>query len=285
MLIRNIIFDLGEVIIPLSFERMVNKFAALGLPHFDEFYRQRKSDLFDPFELGELSSAQFRLALRSYFHVSERKVSDQQLDEAWNAWLGEIPEERLSCIRSLKKQGQYRMFLFSNTNPIHLHEIYRRHGKNVFNGCFEEEFYSFQFRQKKPQPLAFVSIQKKRGLRAEETIHVDDSLEHLVGARAAGMQVLHVATGKAEKNAEFTSVESLIEAVRFIEAHNHPRLEVRKESSVRYGSLAIAEAEQPKKSLFSCCFPFFKCCAKVAKPPVKEEEYQYLSSDDLSVSL
>jgi FMN phosphatase YigB (HAD superfamily) len=189
----------------------------------------------------------------------------------------------LAAIRKLKAQGRYRLFLFSNTNLIHLQAIYKQHGEKVFQDCFEEEFYSFILRQKKPEPRAFLSILARHGLKAAETIHVDDALEHIQGAEAAGLQALQVVP-KSEKPFGSAVVNSVLAAINWIETRNRSFHAVDNKASSSVGAFALAEEAPEKKSWFSCCSCLFKS-KKKEKQPLVEEQYQYFPSDDYSVSL
>ena len=116
MLIKNIIIDLGGVIINLDHQRLANAFKSLGIENFDELYAHNtQAKTFDDFERGAITADQFRNVFRKYI---SRPVSDQQIDTAWNQILLDVPKERMDLLKSLSKQ--YRLFLLSNTNVIHV---------------------------------------------------------------------------------------------------------------------------------------------------------------------
>jgi len=114
--INTIILDLGGVIIDLDYNRTAKAFVNLGLNNFEDIYsKARQSNLFDDFEKGIISPDAFRSTLKEQF---PENVSDEQIDEAWNAMLIDIPVHRVEFIKQLKQK--YKVFLLSNTNAIHV---------------------------------------------------------------------------------------------------------------------------------------------------------------------
>lgn len=195
MKIKNIILDLGGVIIDIDYNETIKAFSQIGALQFDEIFSQQKqTGLFDEFETGKMSNAEFRSALKDHLNVS---ISDEQFDYAWNAMLGKLPEKRIKIIESLK--NNYNVFLFSNTNDIHLKKVYkicyRDTGRYDFVGLFEREYFSHIFGMRKPNPEAFLSIIGQNNLNPEETIFVDDSEQHIDGAKCAGLHAIHFKKG------------------------------------------------------------------------------------------
>src|SRR5512133_3811767 len=113
--IKNIIFDWGGVITDLHLELTKNAFVQLGLSIFDESVpHDQNHDLFIPFETGKISPGEFRNRIRS---LSSTVLTDEMIDHAWNALLGDLPEERWKILE--KVSDKYRCFILSNTNAIH----------------------------------------------------------------------------------------------------------------------------------------------------------------------
>ena len=114
--IKNIIFDLGGVILNLDYSKTVEEFNKIGFFNFEKVYNQKKqSKIFDDFEKGEISNDKFI----SLIQQSEKlKIDENDFINAWNAMLLEIPKERIEFIKKLKKD--YNIFLLSNTNEIHI---------------------------------------------------------------------------------------------------------------------------------------------------------------------
>ncbi|MBL0071804.1 MAG: hypothetical protein IPP34_08310 [Bacteroidetes bacterium] len=106
---KNIIFDLGAVIIDINYNFTAEAFKKIGVTNFDEIYSKKKQ------ETGHLTNDQFRSEIRK--HISH-EITNQQIDDAWNAMLINIPVSRMKWLKSLRPQ--YRIFLLSNTNRIHV---------------------------------------------------------------------------------------------------------------------------------------------------------------------
>lgn len=195
MEIKNIIFDLGGVILNIDYNLTAQAFKNLGISNFDELYSKAKqSELFDLMETGKISNQDFRNGIKK---VIDKDLSNEQIDHAWNAMLLDLPKERLELLRKLKVEG-YRLFLLSNTNQIH-YEAYtenlkKEHNVNGLEEFFEKTYFSHQFNKRKPLPETFQFVLDDAKLKAEETIFIDDSLQHVLGAREAGINAFHLET-------------------------------------------------------------------------------------------
>lgn len=210
-MIKNIIFDLGGVIINIDYKKTLNAFAQLGANNIEEIYSQSKQDpLFNDYETGKISSAQFRKQLKIKLDII---ASDKEFDTAWNAMLLDLPGERIRYIKQLSEQHGYNVFLFSNTNEIHLKAVYDIHQKQNnqtdFNGVFTREYYSHLFGQRKPNTEAFISILSENSLNADETLFIDDSYQHIEGAQKAGIHAVHL-----------TKEATILDTMSFIEKIN-----------------------------------------------------------------
>ncbi len=194
----NIIFDFGGVILNLDYQRTTTAFQKLGVKDFAESYSQLEQDeLFDRFERGEISPAIFRDGLRSAFLHS---VSDEQLDRAWNAMLLDLPSVRLELLRKLGTEK--RISLLSNTNEIHVESfeaaLKRDHGLDDLSGLFEKVYYSCRTGMRKPETRIFEMVLREQGYSASETLFIDDSPQHIEGARKAGLHVYHLRADQGE---------------------------------------------------------------------------------------
>ncbi|MFS8083681.1 MAG: HAD family phosphatase, partial [Ginsengibacter sp.] len=121
--IKNIIFDLGGVLFDINYHLTQKAFEDLGVKDFDSMYSQASADkLFQLLETGRIKEAQFYQQLNK---ATGLDLTDAQINNAWNSMLLDFREESLDFLSELGKR--YRIFLFSNTNVIHMekfHEIY-----------------------------------------------------------------------------------------------------------------------------------------------------------------
>lgn len=194
--VRNIIFDFGGVICNIDISLTEKAFAEMGMKRFDTDYSvSEREDFFGRFETGEITPAQFRSALRPFF---TGEVNDADIDVAWNALLLDMPEGRIALLKRLRKK--YRLFLLSNTNPIHyrkyLSDLREIHGLEGFHDLFEKAWFSFRIGLRKPFREAFGFVLRDAGLRPEETLFIDDSVQHVEGARRAGILAYHLSEGE-----------------------------------------------------------------------------------------
>lgn len=187
-----ILLDLGGVLIDVDYHAAARAFSGLGFSDFEALYSKAQQDhLFDGFETGELSPAQFRDRIRE-LHASA--LSDEQIDQCWNAMLGSIPAERLRLVAQLKEH--YQVLLLSNTNAIHVPAfeeiIARENGITDFKSLFHGAYYSCEMHLRKPHAAAFHHVLERHCADPERTLFIDDSIQHVEGARNAGLHAEHL---------------------------------------------------------------------------------------------
>ena len=185
--VKNIIFDLGGVLLNIDYQAPIREFAKLGIPDFHALYsKANQSALFDDFEMGKISPAEFRNNIRQ---ISKVDLSDLQIDHAWNSILLDFPEQNTQMLNELK--GKYRLFLLSNTNEIHIHSfeasLKAQFKVNFFEQVFEKVYYSSRIGYRKPNANAFEFVLKSNDLSPHETVFIDDSIQHVKGAKELGI--------------------------------------------------------------------------------------------------
>lgn len=193
-MIKNLLFDLGGVIMDIRRLNCVASFERLGMKDVDSFlgeYSQKGPFL--QLEEGAISEAEFRTAVRQFI---DGEVSDEQIDSAFCDFLVGIPKYRLEQLRELKKQ--YGIYMLSNTNSIMWHsriaEDFRQEGlerEDYFDGIVT----SFEARSIKPDAKIFHTVVEKLGIKPEETLFLDDSQKNLDAAAELGFQTLLVTPG------------------------------------------------------------------------------------------
>lgn len=186
--IRNIILDLGGVIIDLDYRRTADAFIRLGMAGFDQVYSKAKqTSLFDDFEKGFLDASAFRYDLRKHLPAD---VSDEEIDHAWNSMLLGVPVKRIEWLRQLGKH--YRLFLLSNTNVIHVAAfkelLYHDLDGFKIEELFEKTYYSCLLGMRKPDREIFEHVIRENGLDPSQTLFVDDSVQHVEGALKTGIR-------------------------------------------------------------------------------------------------
>lgn len=192
--IKNIIFDFGCVLIDLDKQRCVEAFQEIGAAEIAKYVdEQRSEDLFHDLELGKITAEEFCDEARCRIG---KDVSNEDIFGAWNALLAGIPSCRLQKIVALRER--HRLFLLSNTNVIHWEASVKKYfphaGKGV-DDYFEHCFLSYEMNLLKPHAEIYLKVLEKAGIRAEETLFIDDSARNCEGAEAVGIKTLNVSHG------------------------------------------------------------------------------------------
>jgi len=190
--IKNIIFDLGGVILNINYNLTSKYFENLGAVNFDKLYSQAKQeDIFNKFETGQISPSIFRQELNSLMKLN---ISDEKFDISWNAMLLDLPVKRLELIKALN--NSYKTFLLSNTNEIHIKAfkkiINKEIGYSNFTSSFKKCYYSSEIGLRKPNIDCFNFVLEQNNLNAHETLFIDDSNQHIKGANKAGLKTYYL---------------------------------------------------------------------------------------------
>jgi FMN phosphatase YigB (HAD superfamily) len=192
--IKNLIFDLGGVIMDLDFSKTHEAFSRLsGISALELKEKIRHLDFLNEYEKGLISDSEFRSDMRSFLNC---KATDYEIDLAWNALLLNITQERLKILLNLK--SRYQTFLLSNTNNIHLKAVneivFQTSGKKSLNPFFHKAYFSHLMKMRKPDLAIFKQVLIENNLTAGETVFMDDILENIEGAKSAGIQTIHISS-------------------------------------------------------------------------------------------
>lgn len=206
--IKNIIFDLGGVIINLDTNKTIQEFNKLSTKQFETIYTQlQQSPIFDKFDKGEITETDFFNEIQKALDVH---IPIEKLLFAWNAMLLDFPKHRLHLLEKLKPN--YRLFLLSNTNETHITEfentLFKQHGYQNLESFFETVYYSCRIGKRKPNSDIFDFVLKQNNLNPEETLFIDDSPQHIEGAIKTGI--------KAEFLAKDRDVQDLISELKLL---------------------------------------------------------------------
>ena len=196
-LIKNIIFDLGNVIINIDPELSVKEMSKLGFRDFDQSYSLlNQSNLFDSLEKGLISPEKFHEEINLQL---ELEVNSETIDKAWGALLLDFPRDRIELLRRLSQK--YRLFLLSNTNIIHYSQ-YSQDFKSKFgfalNSLFEKAYYSFEMGVRKPDIKIFELALRESNLIPHETLFIDDLENNTKAAESVGLQTMLINIEKGD---------------------------------------------------------------------------------------
>lgn len=193
-MIKNIIFDFGDVFINLDkeiiFKEIVNHG---GNPTIStEIQSLNKS-----FEIGKISTENF-IAELSIVYPQARP---DKIKRIWNSMILDFPDYRLDFIENLAQQNKYRLFLLSNTNELHISHVKQKMGLKKytrFKNCFEKFYLSHEIHLRKPNANIYEFVLRENSLQATETIFVDDTKENTDSAKNLGINTWHLKVGEED---------------------------------------------------------------------------------------
>jgi putative hydrolase of the HAD superfamily len=190
-MIKNIIFDFGDVFINLNKQGPVDAFTKMGL----QSWNQTMTEINELFEVGAVSE-------KTFLEVFQSQIPNHSLEEikaGWNTILGEFPQYRLDFLQTLK--GKYHLFLLSNTDAIHIAHFRKTVGENFYQSfyqSFEKVYFSFEINLRKPNLSCYEFIINDAEINPNESLFVDDKLENIEGAKKAGLQTWHLEVGQED---------------------------------------------------------------------------------------
>ncbi|GGE20415.1 haloacid dehalogenase [Sphingobacterium cellulitidis] len=189
--IKNVILDYGNVIFMIDFPKVRQAFIDLGIKNVDDFFGHHGQDsLFDSFDKGEITVPEFRDGVRE--KANKFDLTDDEIDTAWNSLLIGVPEGKHQILENLR--DNYRTFLCSNNNELHyaycMNHIQEKYGVPSNDVFFERTYYSHLEHLRKPDAAIFERVLNENNLNPEESLFVDDSPQHLEGAKKLGIQTV-----------------------------------------------------------------------------------------------
>lgn len=204
-MIKNIVFDFGGVLFNIDFNRSFEAFKKLGYKHFEEKYSQHEADpLFQKLEKGQISAGDFYTGLNS---MLPHPADNEKLKTAWNALLINYRKESLDFLPTLATD--YNLFLLSNTNEIHYEafskKLVEQTGYSSLESFFIKAWYSHKINMRKPDIEIFEFILKDAGIKAEETLFIDDSYSNLPNAEKVGIKTYLLKPGQKIQDIDYSS--------------------------------------------------------------------------------
>ncbi|TVR78436.1 MAG: HAD family phosphatase [Chitinophagaceae bacterium] len=194
-MIKNIIFDYGEVIVNVDPDKTIKALEALADKETLTQGVSLNQTFFHEFERGQITAADFRSNLKALLNC---KSTDEELDDAWNAMLEDLPEENLQMLTDVKTK--YRSFLLSNTNELHLASL-EKYLLKTYNfpdlaGFLEKEYYSHLIGMRKPDMEIFNFVLTENKLSAAETLFLDDNPANIEAAKKLGIHTEQVSKSR-----------------------------------------------------------------------------------------
>lgn len=184
-MVNTIIFDFGDVFIDKNNEAKTQRFAELGLKDWPPSLANMEMML----ETGRIDEATFLDGIQQYIP----KATIRQIRDAWNCGIGDFPLYRLEFLQKLS--ANYKLFLLSNTDPIHIDKFERDAGASFYSDfyrCFERVYFSHEIGYRKPDEEAFYYLINKHELQPKRTLFIDDKKFNTDAAAALGFKVWHL---------------------------------------------------------------------------------------------
>ena len=184
---KNIIFDLGNVLVKLNPEGCIGAFKAIGMGELVDTNPQSEGmKLMSKLGVGMITTEEFCEAARK---LTGTDVTNEEIIDAANKMLVEIPDEKKKRLLQLKKAG-YRLFLLSNTIDIHWDYcvehlfLYQNHGVEDY---FEHCFLSQRMHLAKPDAHIYEEVIRQATIHPDETLFIDDLKENCEAAEKLGI--------------------------------------------------------------------------------------------------
>jgi HAD superfamily hydrolase (TIGR01509 family) len=199
-MVKQIIFDLGGVLINLDYNKTSLAFKDLGIENFDDLFSQFKADeLFTKLETGKVSEEHFYQVMSV---VCRRGTTQDEIRDAWDAMLLDFREKSLEFLIPLAQK--YPLYLLSNTNSIHHaafnKTLFKQTGKTALDGYFIKSYYSHLIGKRKPSPEIYQFVLADAGIVASETLFIDDSINNVEAAIELGFKTHHLKSGERIEN-------------------------------------------------------------------------------------
>ncbi len=186
--LKNIIFDLGGILINIDYKKTEKAFINLGFKDFANMFSQFTANaIFEQLETGKISNEDFYQALIS---LSTNNITKEQIKEAWNEIILDWRPQSLNFLETIA--SKYNLFLLSNTNAIHQTYFYdslkKETGRVSFNHLFTKAYYSHEIHFRKPNADIFEFVAKDANINIAETLFIDDSINNIETAKQLGFK-------------------------------------------------------------------------------------------------
>lgn len=184
-MIKTIIFDFGDVFLNLDKPATLRELKKHSISHFSEELLQKNKD----YERGLISSEEFIHKYCSNFP----QLTSEAFIGSWNAILVDFPKHRLEFLKKLKREGNYKLILLSNTNHIHINWVKQNiEFYEEFKGSFDAFYLSQEINLRKPDPEIYKFVITEHDLKPEETLFIDDTAENTEAAANLGIQTWNI---------------------------------------------------------------------------------------------
>ena len=187
--IRSLILDMGGVILDVDYKKIFSEFVKYDCNNMQSFFTQQTQiPLVDDFEKGLITPAMFRNKVRK---LIGKDLENDVLDNIWNSMVLGVRKEDVDLIKTLRKKYD-KIFLFSNTNEIHVEYVkdmfFEAMGYDIFEILFDKVYFSNEIHLRKPDKESFEFVVKDAGVDKGTTMFIDDTAKNILGAEKVGLK-------------------------------------------------------------------------------------------------
>lgn len=199
-MIKNIIFDLGNVLVNVEYERFINRLKLNGVSdeNYMSFFKGGNYRLLG-YESGDISTDEFITKCLTGLNLNMER---NEYAEAFNDMFSEI-KPMSSLVRKLKDEGRYDLFLLSNTSPLHFEYIKEKYS---YVNLLDKFALSYELRSLKPDDIIYQRTIEHLEIEPSESLFIDDLKENCDAAEKHGIRTIcydksnHAAFEKEFKN-------------------------------------------------------------------------------------
>lgn len=185
--IKNLLFDLGGVIMSINKDNAVKRFKEIGVDNIEDYLGEfRQEGIFLALEEGTISREKFYEELRK---LAGKDMSDKDIDSGWLAFITEVASYKLELLKELRKK--YKVYLLSNTNPVIMEWAHSKDFSPTgepLSAYFDKMFCSYKIGHTKPSKESFDAVIEGTGINPEETLFLDDGQSNLDAASRLGFK-------------------------------------------------------------------------------------------------
>jgi putative hydrolase of the HAD superfamily len=189
--VKNVILDLGGVLLDYNPQKTFSALKRILTPeNSEEIQWDEIPEIVVAMETGRWTKHEF---LEYIKRVCKPDVIEEEIIDAWCAMIQEFPHERVEMVKTLSEK--YKVYMLSNTNALHI-KYFEKEFKNRYHcslqHLFSKVYYSSEIGFRKPDAESFLHVLTDAGIKAEETIFIDDREDNCQAAESLGMQSLKV---------------------------------------------------------------------------------------------
>ncbi len=187
-IMKNILFDLGGVVIDININKTLNKLSQLLDNKVDDYKELMNKPVFKKYEIGQISSDEFLVELHK---LSDFNARIEDIADAWNSMIIKVPVNRIKLIEELGDNKN--LYVLSNTNELHVNHFNKMiPGYDNLDKLFEKVYYSHKIGYRKPKEESFQYVINDSKIIPSETLFLDDNEDNIITAKNMGFKTYQI---------------------------------------------------------------------------------------------